>query len=118
GEGGHIARFLDGHDFSAGTRRAFANDLRKFVRWFTSANREPYRAARVTVRDVADFRDHLRREQGQAVATVNRALVAARRFLGWLADQGHIPSNPAAGVKELRRQPVAPKGLDRAAIRH
>lgn len=109
--------FLATHDFSANTRRAFAQDLRKFAQWFTSANREPFRVGRVTTRDVADCRDHLRREKGQAVATVNRLLVAVRRFFGWLAEGGHLPTNPAKKVKELRRQALAPKGLDRAEVR-
>ncbi|MBX7102610.1 MAG: tyrosine-type recombinase/integrase, partial [Gemmataceae bacterium] len=51
------------------------------------------------------------------VSTVNRALVLIRRFFGWLADQGVVPANPAKPVKELRRQALAPKGLDRSQVR-
>lgn len=116
-EPGLFATFLDAHDFSGNSRRAFSQDVRKFARWFSEANKEPFRVGRVTTRDIADFRDHLRREQGQAVATVNRALVTVRRFLSWLAEQGHISANPARKVKELRRQQLAPKGLDRSQVR-
>jgi integrase/recombinase XerC len=116
-EGALFAAFLAGHDFSANSRRAFTQDVRKFAAWFGSANREPFRVGRVTTRDVADFRDHLRREQGQAVATVNRALVTVRRFFAWLTDQGHVATNPAKKVKELRRVALAPKGLDRTQVR-
>jgi integrase/recombinase XerC len=116
-EGALAARFLADHDFAADTRRAFTNDLKKFARWFGTANREPFKASRVTTRDVSDFRDHLRREQQQAVATVNRALVTLRKFFGWLADKGHVAANPAKAVKELRRQALAPKGLDRSQVR-
>jgi len=91
--------------------------VRKFARWFTSANKELFRASRVTTRDISDFQDHLRREKGQAVATVNRALVTVRRFFAWLTDQGHAPENPPRQVKELRRVQLAPKGLDRAVVR-
>lgn len=117
GEAALIDRFLTENDFSPNTRRAFRKDLGKFATWFIEANREPFRISRVTTRDVADFRDHLRREQGQAVATVNRALVTVRRFFAWLVEQGELPSNPANKVKELRRQPLAPKGLDRSQVR-
>ena len=110
-------RFLDGHDFSQHTRRAFVNDLRKFAGWFTEANKESLRFSRVTTRDVTDFRDFLRRDKGQAVATVNRALVMVRKFLGWLVTEGHLLANPATRVKELRRQALAPKGLDRPQVR-
>ena len=51
------------------------------------------------------------------MATVNRALVTLRRFFGWLVERACIPTNPAKAVKELRRQQLAPKGLDRAQVR-
>jgi integrase/recombinase XerC len=116
-EAAHFSEYLAGQDFAAETRRAVTLDMRKFASWFTSANKEPFRASRVTTRDVTDFRDALRREKGQAVATVNRALVTVRRFFAWLTEQGHIPANPARQVKELRRVQLAPKGLNRAEVR-
>lgn len=111
-------RFLKSHDFAPNTRRAVVQDVRKFAGWFTQANREPFTVARVTTRDMTDFKDHLRRDQGQAVATVNRALVMLRRYFGWLAEEGHVRANPAKPVKELRRQQLAPKGLERSHVRH
>ena len=116
-EAGHVTAYLDAHDFSHHTSRAVINDLRKFVRWFTSANGEVFTVKRITLRDVTDFRNWLHRDQRQAVATVNRALVMIRRFLDWLIEQGHLQTNPAKGVKELRRQQLAPKGLERADVR-
>jgi integrase/recombinase XerC len=112
-----FAAFLTAHDFATGTRKGFTLDLKKFAGWFAEVNRELFRVARVTTRDITDFRDHLRRDRGQAVATVNRALVALRRFFGWLADNGHVTSNPAKGVKEMRRVQLAPKGLQRDEVR-
>ena len=111
------AGYLAGHDFSPHTQRAIRNDLRKFARWFGNANREPFTVSRVTVRDVIDFRNHLHRDQRQAVASVNRCLVTIRRWFDWLVRHGHVQANPAKQVKELRRQPLAPKGLDRADVR-
>ena len=66
---------------------------------------------------MADFRDHLRRGDGQAVATINRALVAVRRLFDYLVRQGHVTANPAIAVKELRRQTLAPKGMERSEVR-
>ena len=117
GEADLFGSYLAAHDFAPPTVKAFSLDVRKFAKWFTESNREPFAVKRVTTRDVADFRDALRREGGQAVATVNRALVAIRRYFNWLADQGHVPANPASAVKELKRQQLAPKGLDRAQVR-
>ena len=112
-----ISRFLTENDFSPNTRRAFATDLGKLSTWFVLANKEPFRISRVTTGDVSSFRDHLRRDQGQAVATVNRALTTVRSFFTWLVEEGHLTTNPARKVKELRRQQLAPKGLDRAQVR-
>ena len=112
-----VGRYLAAHDLAPNTRRAIRNDLRKFASWFSHANREPFAVKRITVRDVTDFKDHLRREQGQAVATVNRCLVTIRRYLAWLAENGHLKANSAKSVKELRRQQLAPRGLDRSEVR-
>jgi site-specific recombinase XerD len=112
-----VRDYLGAHDFAVNSRRAVVNDLRKFAGWFSGANAEPFRIGRVTTRDVTDFKDALRREQGQAVATVNRCLVTLRRFFGWLEEKGHVPANPAVAVKELRKQQLAPKGMDRSQVR-
>ena len=112
-----IERFLNENDFSQNTRRAFDQDLGKFSSWFVKTNREQFRIGRITTRDVSDFRDYLRREKAQATATVNRALVTVRRFLSWLVDEGHLTANPATKVKELKRQQLAPKGLERPQAR-
>ena len=112
-----VRAYLDGHDLAANSRRAVVQDLRKFAGWFSGANAEPFRVARVTTRDITDFRDCLRRERNQAVTTINRALVTIRRFFVWLVESGHVPANPAKKVKELRRQQLAPKGLDRSQVR-
>jgi site-specific recombinase XerD len=75
-------------------------DMRKFARWwFSTANHEPFTVTRVTVRDITDFRGHLRQNLVQQVSTTNRAFVTVRRFFGWLAEKGHLPANPAKSVK-------------------
>ncbi len=112
-----LNEYLAGHDFAPGTRRLIVHDVRQFAEWFSSSNKESFVVGRVTMRDVVDYRDHLRRAQEQAVSTVNRSLVLLRRIFGWLADQGHIPTNPAKQVKELKRQALAPKGLDQSQVR-
>lgn len=116
-EAGLFGEFLDANDFSDLTRKAFTQDIRKFATWFSESNQEPFSISRVTVRDVTDFRKHLREEKEQAVSTVNRALVTIRRFFGWLVEQNHLSANPAKQVKELRNQQLAPKGLERSEVR-
>lgn len=112
-----LMEFLDAHDFADGSRRGFILDLRKFAKWFTEVNGERFEVGRVTTRDITDFRSYLRKDQEQAVATINRNLVTLRRFFGWLAEEGTIPVNPGKPVKELKRQQLSPKGLERTEVR-
>ena len=112
-----FGEYLLGSDFSANTRRAVINDVRKFAKWFVGANHEPLTMLRITTRDLGDFRDSLRRDQQQAVATINRALVSVRRFIKGLHEGGHLPNNVGKGVKELKMQALAPQGLDRVQVR-
>lgn len=112
-----IERFLAGNDFSTHTARAFRHDLTTFVGWFEMTNKESFDISRVTASDITGFKDHLRKVEGKAVSTVNRAVVAVRRFYAWLVDEGLMTTNPCKRVRELRRQQLAPKGLDRAQAR-
>lgn len=110
-------RFLNVNDFAPTSVRAFRQDFGKFCAWFVAANRERYDDLRVTPRDIADFRRHLREDRRQAVNTVNRCLVTLRRYFGSLTEAGVIESNPCIGVKELRRVVGAPKAIERAKVR-
>lgn len=109
--------FLSVNDFSDHTIKAITHDYQKWIEWFERINEEQYSSQRVTIRDVTDFRKHLREERGQAVATVNRCLVTLRRYFQFLAKKEVIETNPAKGVKELRRTPTAPKAIERSAVR-
>lgn len=112
-----LDEYLQDRDVSGQTIKAFRSDWAKFRRWFETANHEPLDLARITVRDVADFREHLTTVRRQKVTTVNRALVSIRRFLDHLVRTGQLPANPAEAVKELRRVRTAPKALKRSAVR-
>lgn len=112
-----LAQFFEATDYAESSRRAIRSDLLRFGRWYVEANQEPFAWERVVTRDVADFREHLVRVEGRAVATVNRCLVMVRRVFDWLVSKGELSSSPAKGVKELRRQPLAPKGLNRPEVR-
>ncbi|MDM8006894.1 MAG: tyrosine-type recombinase/integrase [Phycisphaerae bacterium] len=112
-----IDEYLAGHDLSPHTAKAIRCDFAKFVRWFEAANGEQFDPKRVTVKDVVDFRTHLTAIKRQAVATTNRALVSVRKILGHLCTSGALLNNPATAVKELRRVPLVPRGLNAAQVR-
>src|SRR5690242_18443861 len=88
-----VDSFLSQNDYAAASRRAVRSDIYKFGKWFVRANREPFDPTRTTTRDIADFRDALRRERNQAISTVNRNLVSIRRFFSWLKEKGRIEAS-------------------------
>jgi len=112
-----FSEFLGEQDISRHTSQALVMDVRKFAKWFSTANAEPWDVQRVTIRDITDFREFLHREKRQATSTVNRCLASLRKYFKWLSGKDHIAVNPTTGVKELRRQPLAPQGLTRAEVR-
>ena len=112
-----FAEFLREQDISVHTLQALVLDIRKFAKWFSTANSEPWDIERVTVRDITDFREHLRNKKQQAASTINRNLSTIRKYFKWLFNKGYIAVNPASSVKELKRQPLAPQGLTRSEVR-
>ena len=74
----YFRQFLDSHDFSIHTVKAFIFDIRKFAKCFTTANKEPFDCSRVTTMDMTSFKRYMREEKQQKVATVNRAIVSIR----------------------------------------
>jgi len=112
-----FAEFLSEQDISVHSIQALVMDTRKFAKWFSTANSEPWDIKRVTVRDITDFREFLRRERKQAVSTINRNLASIRKYFKWLFQKDYISVNPTLSVKELKRQPLAPQGLTRPEVR-
>ena len=117
GQGQLFCEFLKMLDVSDNTIDALTLDMRKFAKWFSTANSEPWDVDRVTVRDITDFRNYLRTQKKQASSTINRNLSTIRKYFKWLFNNDYISVNPAVSVKELKRQPLAPQGLIRAEVR-
>jgi len=113
----YLRQFVDAHDFSPHTIRAICFDVRKFGKYFVQVNQESFDATRCTTADCRGFKRHCRETLGQSVSTVNRALVSLRKYFNWLVAQGLIEHNPAKAVKELRKQQLVPKGLERSQVR-
>jgi len=83
----------------------------------TGKGSEPLSVLRITTADITGFKDYLWKTQGKSISTVNRALVSLRRWFSHLVDEGMLASNPCKKVRELKRQELAPKGLDQIQVR-
>jgi len=80
------------------TVRTYLAQIRGFVEWLQRNPQE------ITRRTFETYRNELRTRYSPS--TVNLAVVTIRGFLGWLELEGMIPTNPAVGVKGVKR----PKG--------
>jgi site-specific recombinase XerC len=69
----------------------------------------------VTVFDVKRYRDELEDDRKKP-ATVNCALSALHQFFDWMVAQGHLASNLAGGVKQIRVKGRTPKSLSKQEV--
>ncbi len=109
-----FAQSLRGQDLAEATVRGYLQDLADFRRWFEHTNGEPLTLEAVTLQDVREYRAWLQRRH--AAATVNRRLLALRKWLDWAVQAGHIQANPARNVRLVREQSPGVRWLDRKAV--
>lgn len=110
-------QFVDDFDYAPHSKKAYISDLNKFRKWFEEYNKETLSLPRITLQDITGFRNHLQKTERQAVATINRCIVAIRKFIDWAVKKGIAESNPAQKVKEIKRQQRSPKGLGNQEVR-
>ena len=77
------------------TVRTYLAQIRGFVEWLQDNPQE------ITRRTFENYRNELK--SSYSPSTVNLAMVTVRGFLGWLELEGMIPTNPALGVKGIKR---------------
>jgi integrase/recombinase XerD len=98
------------------TVRAYASDLARYIEW---ADRSHVDALEPTHRDLRRYLAYLDRS-GYARRTVARRLASVRTFMGYLADEGVVTSDPSRVVsapKLPRRLPsVVPQDALRALL--
>ncbi len=103
---------LQAADRSIHTIRAYAGAVRRCLAWYEREEGRPPSPADLTPVALTGYRHDLQHRQKQATRSVNTAVAALRAFGCWLAEEGHLPSNPAARLKTVGRQaPPAPAGL-------
>ena len=111
-----VVRALLDRDYSENTRIAIFRDLKNFIEWYMKVNGEDFRFDRVTERDVRDYRDQAQKE-GRSPATINRRLSTLSQFFKIAMERGYMEKDPTAHVKQLSKQPLAPKGLTKSEAR-
>ncbi len=85
-------------------------DLRVFFRWGKQTAGEAFTLSAVSQDDIHLYRYHLGQELNRATATVNRHLMALRKFYAWARETGRAKTDPATGVSLVHEedQAIAP----------
>ena len=99
-------------DRSANTVRSYRSAIQHFLAWYLSEEQQPLTLDDLTPITLIGYRNHLQHDQTKATSTVNTRVAALRAWCVWLNENGYLPTNPAARLKTIGRQPPhAPKGL-------
>ncbi len=93
-----IDEFLDARSIAPNTRKAYKEDLLRFVYWTNTA------WALVTPRQVTQFKAYLLRVDGTtgkrilSDASAKRILQTLKNFLNWMTQSGYLDRNPTHAV--------------------
>lgn len=99
---------------SANTIRAYLQDLNHFAEWFTQITGAEFHAKLVDSTEIIEYRRCLI-QRGRRPKTINRRLVALRRYFKWAKQQNLCLDNPFAileGYRVHEQRGMAPKWLD------
>ncbi len=99
---------------SANTTRAYTQDLNHFAEWHTQITGAEFQAKLVDSTELIEYRRHLL-QRGRRPKTINRRLVALRRYFTWAKQQNLCLDNPfdiLEGYRVNEQRGIAPKWLD------
>jgi integrase/recombinase XerC len=112
-----FAQELRDNDMSASTVNGYRRDVELFLRWLYAIEGEEADVRRVTTTIIAAYRHALLHRQRLKATTVNRRLLALRRFFRWTTRRGKTRANPSTEVKTVRIQKrLQPRGLRRSQV--
>lgn len=89
---------------SPATITNYLADLRVFWRWGKQTSGPAFTLTAVSPDDIRLYRFHLAQELNRAVSTVNRHLMALRKFYAWARETRVINSDPTDGVSLVHEE--------------
>jgi len=92
-------------------------DLRAFLRWGQSKIRPGFSLAQVNQEHIRQYRSHLAKELNRAASTVNRHLMALRKFYTFATETGTMLEDPTSGISLVMDNGQSPvRALSEAEI--
>jgi integrase/recombinase XerD len=96
-------------DTSPKTHEAYLGDLNGFKKWVES-NSDTFEPSEIITLDIVQYRNWLQ-EEGRAPATINRKLVAIKRYCQHLVDIDVLSKDPSKKVKLVPEVESAPRHM-------
>ncbi|MBN1994161.1 MAG: tyrosine-type recombinase/integrase [Anaerolineae bacterium] len=93
---------------SSSTIVNYLADLRVFLRWGRQKFGNEFSLGGANQEHIRLYRYHLTQELHRAAATVNRHLMALRKFFAFAREVGFTPANPTQGVALVQNNGQAP----------
>ncbi|MEW5957998.1 MAG: tyrosine-type recombinase/integrase [Chloroflexota bacterium] len=96
-----LTRFEETLTLSALSSSTIVNylaDVRAFLRWGQTETGDQFSVSRVTQEHIRLYRYYLAQEMQRAASTVNRHLMALKKFFAFVLQRGDIPLDPTSGV--------------------
>lgn len=104
--------YLYDQDKSEQTIKAYMTDLRSFSRWCQGATGEALEVESITPMEIIEYRNAML-DWGKKPSTINRSLISISSFCQWAEQNDLILNNPAAGIRNVAEEPLAPRALER-----
>ena len=96
------------------TVKAYGHDLVTFTRWFAQTTGEDFDPQALDPREVQEYKGYLVR-RGLKPSTINRRLIALRRFFRWAKQEGLVGESPFDVLEKVlvkEQKDTAPRWLD------
>jgi integrase/recombinase XerD len=100
-----LAKFeewLTSLELSSSTIVNYLADLRTFLRWGQEEVGDEFSLVNVSQEQIRLYRYHLTQQLNRAASTVNRHLMALRKFFAFAQNTEIVPVNPTGGVALVR----------------
>ena len=106
---GYKAYLQQQSDLSDKTIRAYLSDLQDFVSWFEQWSEQSFDPAAVATPTITRYRATL--AERLKPASINRRLVAIKRFFAWAVENGFLDRDPSRVVKQVAEVAAPPRHL-------
>ncbi|QHW29859.1 tyrosine-type recombinase/integrase [Paenibacillus rhizovicinus] len=97
------------------TLKEYGSDLRHFIAWFEQAVHQEedmsFNMEDVSEPTLMQYRETAQQAMALKPSTINRRLIALKRFFGWAAAEASITRDPSKSVKLVPEEKAAPRQM-------